>query len=98
MQNAKSSQPNRLIASVWGRVQGVAFRQFVLHEAERHALTGTVRNRDDGTVEVVAEGDEQSLGLLLTAIARGPALARVERVASRYCDSTGEFARFEILR
>lgn len=98
MQTADSMQPKRLVARVWGRVQGVAFRQFVLHEAERHALTGTVRNRDDGTVEVVAEGGEQSLGLLLTALVRGPVLARVERVESRSTEATGEFARFEIRR
>jgi acylphosphatase len=98
MQTVDDNQPKRLVASVWGRVQAVGFRQFVQHEAERHALTGTVRNRDDGSVEVVAEGAEEALGALLAAIARGPVLARVERVESRYSEATGEFAHFEIHR
>ncbi|HTE18173.1 MAG TPA: acylphosphatase [Armatimonadota bacterium] len=98
MQTANDSGPKRLVARVSGRVQGVGFRQFVRHEAEQHALTGAVRNREDGSVEVVAEGTEASLGALLAALARGPVLARVERIESRSTEATGEFARFEIRR
>ncbi|STY60396.1 Acylphosphatase [Mannheimia haemolytica] len=50
--------------SVYGRVQGVAFRFFTLQEANRLGIKGYVRNRDDGSVEVVAEADEQTIAQL----------------------------------
>lgn len=65
---------------IHGRVQGVGFRWFVKHQADRLGLRGSVTNLRDGSVEVVAEGAEASLQALLEALRRGPAGARVERV------------------
>ena len=65
---------------VRGRVQGVGFRWFVWCEGQRLRLAGVVRNLADGTVEVLAEGDDKALGELERALNRGPAAARVERV------------------
>jgi acylphosphatase len=65
---------------VRGRVQGVGFRWFVLREAETLHLRGFARNLHDGSLEVVAAGPEGALGQLGQALARGPAMARVERV------------------
>jgi len=65
---------------VHGRVQGVGFRWFVWQVAERLGLKGVGRNLPDGSVEVVAEGPEKALGELEQALARGPAMARVDRV------------------
>ena len=63
-----------------GRVQGVGFRYFVQACAEREGLGGWVRNLADGRVEVVAEGDRESVDRLERQIRRGPAGARVEHV------------------
>jgi len=65
---------------VRGRVQGVGFRWFVWREAGRLGLKGVARNLADGTVEVLAEGQDEALGELERALGRGPAAARVESV------------------
>jgi len=65
---------------VRGRVQGVGFRWFVMAEAGRLGLEGYVRNLPDGTVEVVARGTREAVGELEQALARGPAMARVDDV------------------
>jgi len=64
-----------------GRVQGVGFRYFTLDAARREGLHGYVTNRDDGSVEAVAEGDAESLERFERALRRGPSQARVERVS-----------------
>ncbi len=65
---------------VSGRVQGVFFRAATRNEAQRLGLTGWVRNRDDGTVEVVACGGEQELGKFESWLWQGPPNARVASV------------------
>jgi acylphosphatase len=63
-----------------GRVQGVGFR-FALHrEAVAHGLAGWVRNRRDGTVEAVLQGDAAAVEAVRAWARRGPPAARVERV------------------
>jgi acylphosphatase len=63
-----------------GLVQGVGFRWFVKERARRLSITGWVRNRPDGTVEVAGSGDRQSLDAFASALKRGPDGARVEQV------------------
>lgn len=66
---------------VRGRVQGVGFRWFVVRNAEELGVTGTVRNRADGTVEAILQSDsEASLRALIDRIREGPPPARVEDV------------------
>lgn len=65
---------------VHGRVQGVGFRYFVEHTANDLSLTGYVKNRADGSVEVYANGDLDRLAKLKGLLAEGPRWARVERV------------------
>ena len=48
---------------VFGRVQGVGFRFFTLQQAGILGLKGTVRNRIDGSVEVIAQGTEDQISL-----------------------------------
>jgi acylphosphatase len=63
---------------IQGTVQGVGFRWFVARQAERLDVTGWTRNMADGSVEVVAEGE--NLGRLEELLARGPSSARVTNV------------------
>jgi len=67
--------------NVSGRVQGVGFRNYVEHVAERIGVSGYVRNRRDGRVEVFAIGSPQELQQLRVALERGPMMSRVDTVA-----------------
>jgi acylphosphatase len=82
---------------VRGRVQGVFFRASTQREAKRLGLTGWVKNTSDGTVEFVAEGEEQELRQLLGWAQRGPSAARVDMVDTRWRSYTGEFTEFRIV-
>ena len=88
----------RLYARVHGRVQGVGYRAFAQSEARRLGLSGYVRNCEDGTVEVVAEGEESTLREFLNALQRGPVGAWVQRVDADYAEATGEWRNFTIRR
>ena len=60
-----------------GRVQGVGFRYFTYRSAQRLGVTGWVRNRDDGDVEVHAEAETGTLKEFETHLRKGPYFARV---------------------
>jgi acylphosphatase len=63
-----------------GRVQGVGYRYFALRAAEWCGIVGTARNLPDGTVEVVAQGDEAAVGAFRAHLERGPSFGRVDRI------------------
>ncbi len=86
----------RLHAIVEGRVQGVGFRSFVYDNALRLGLTGWVRNRWEGDVEVLAEGNRQALERLLDALERGPRMSFVSKVKHEWQEASGEFAYFSV--
>jgi acylphosphatase len=70
----------RVHCVVSGRVQGVAFRAATQHQACFLGLTGWVRNRADGTVEMLAEGERGRLQQLVDWCHEGPPAARVTRL------------------
>ncbi|BFU59704.1 acylphosphatase [Rodentibacter sp. JRC1] len=65
---------------IYGRVQGVGFRYFTWKEAEKIGIKGSVRNRSDGSVEVIAQGNEAQVSALAQWLKTGPKTAKVERV------------------
>ena len=81
---------------VSGRVTGVGFRYFTQDAARREGVTGVVRNLPDGRLEVIAEGDEESLVRLESALHRGPSRARVEHVVIDALPVTGSYLGFMI--
>lgn len=85
----------RLHAFVRGRVQGVGYRATTLDEARRLGLAGWVRNRLDGSVEVLAEGSQAKLDLFLEYLHRGPLGAHVEAVAAEWDDVRGAQMPFQ---
>lgn len=87
----------RVHCVVRGRVQGVYFRASALREARRLGLTGWIANRVDGSVELVAEGEEDQVKDLLAWSQHGPSTARVEKVDTRWRSYTGEFSDFKIV-
>ena len=85
-----------LQATVRGRVQGVFFRAFVEELAEQLNLTGYVRNRPGGVVEVIAEGERPKLEKLVGYLKVGPPVARVNEVKIDWAECSGDFSGFRI--
>ena len=81
---------------VSGQVQGVGFRFFTQDIARREGVTVVVRNLPDGRVEVVAEGDDESLTRLEAAMWRGPSHARVAHVEVDSVPPTGRYVGFTV--
>lgn len=86
----------RAHAIISGRVQGVFFRVETQRAAERFGVCGWVRNRPDGTVEAVFEGEHQAVDAILAWCKEGPNLSVVGNVEVTWQDYTGEFKRFDI--
>ncbi len=91
-----SGQTERIHLRIQGRVQGVWYRACAREQARDLGLTGWVRNRADGQVELVAEGPGQKLKSLLAWCRTGPPMAQVEGVSADWIPSTGEFSSFEV--
>ena len=89
---------NILHAVVKGNVQGVGFRVFTRGAALRHNCTGWVRNLDNGSVEVYAEGDELNLTELLTELYKGPPWAHVADIEMKWENRAPQFGSFTIER
>ena len=87
----------QLQLTVKGRVQGVYFRASAQREARRLGLTGWVKNRADGSIEILAEGEEVAIRDLYGWAQKGPGAARVDRVESRWRSFSGEFPDFRII-
>jgi acylphosphatase len=81
-----------------GKVQGVFFRESTRIEATRLGLTGWVRNRDDGSVEAVAEGEPAALEEFIRWCHRGPQAAHVTEVERTDGEPTGESGTFTVER
>jgi acylphosphatase len=86
----------RLHAIVHGRVQGVNFRANTQREAERLQLTGWVRNKPEGTVEVVAEGERDRLEKLLDFLQNGPSVADVDTINTTWQAASDDFDGFNV--
>ncbi|NWG87648.1 MAG: acylphosphatase [Hydrogenophilaceae bacterium] len=78
---------------IHGRVQGVWFRDSMCREAERLGVTGWVRNRHDGTVEALVQGEAEAVEAVIAWAHNGPPKARVERVTIN--EAEGEYLGFE---
>lgn len=81
-----------------GKVQGVFFRAETRNAAESRRLKGWVRNRPDGTVEAVFEGQAAQVRDMVRWCWQGSPFSRVENVAINYPPFTGEFDDFRIVR
>lgn len=83
---------------VSGRVQGVYYRSYAVDMARELGLTGWVRNRYDGRVEAVFEGEEEAVRKMVEWCHEGSPSARVARVEVSWEEATGEFGDFRIVR
>jgi acylphosphatase len=87
----------RIHAFVHGDVQGVGFRYFVIDVARPLGVSGWVRNRSDGSVEITAEGERHHLEALVEAARRGPRGAQVERVEAKWEKAAGNLGPFRLV-
>jgi acylphosphatase len=81
---------------IGGRVQGVGFRYFTQDIALREGVTGWVRNRADGCVEVHIEGEAETITRVERLLRQGPPSARVEDVHVEIEPPTGQYSDFVI--
>jgi len=91
------SEKARVSLIIKGRVQGVFFRYETKKEAQTLGLSGWVKNNNDGTVEVLAEGDRVLLEKLAEWCKSGPDSALVENVEIKWLAYGREFNSFEII-
>ena len=87
---------DRVRIVVFGQVQGVGFRAFVLREARGLGLRGVVWNRTDGAVELEAEGDRMRLEDLAGSMKRGCAAAHVTGVDVEWSEGPARHDGFTI--
>jgi acylphosphatase len=73
-----------------GRVQGVGYRGWVVRQAERLGVAGWVRNRRDGTLEALVDGDVAAVEELLRLCRRGPPLAQVSEIIEELAEPSGD--------
>ena len=80
---------------ITGRVQGVGFRFYMQRKARELGVTGWVRNRRDGSVEAVIQGEPDVVESMTAWTRRGPPSAAVNAV--KITDGTGDYVTFETL-
>ena len=81
---------------IYGRVQGVFFRETMRRQAEKLGVTGWVCNCFDMSVEAMVQGTPEAVDAIIAWAQQGPETSQVERV--EIMEGKGSFARFEILR
>ena len=80
---------------ITGRVQGVGFRFYLQRKARELGVTGWVRNRRDGAVEAVIQGEPEPVEAMTAWARRGPPSAAVAEV--KIADGDGEYSSFDML-
>ena len=81
---------------IFGRVQGVGFRQFVKKNADFFGIKGFVKNREDGSVLITGQGKRERLRDFLLSVQTGPILAKVSGVSYCWRNKSGDYDNFFI--
>lgn len=80
---------------IYGRVQGVCYRDSMRREALALGVCGWVRNRSDDTVEAEVQGEAAAVEAIVRWARRGPTLAQVEKID--IAPGSGRYSSFEIV-
>ena len=83
-------------AIISGRVQGVFFRMEIRQAAERIGVFGWVRNRSDGSVEAVFEGESEKVDQAVDWCKKGPSMASVLNIKTDEIEYAGDYTNFSI--
>ncbi|EST13396.1 acylphosphatase [Sporolactobacillus laevolacticus] len=92
-------EPERIISLhlvVEGRVQTVGFRYFTWQQANVYRISGWVRNREDGSVEIAAEGEETDIKQFVKTIKKGSPFSRIKHVDIYEYSEPKNYKLFEI--
>ena len=81
---------------VYGKVQGVFFRQNTISKAKALNISGYTLNAQDGTVEIMAQGTPENIDELIAWCHRGPERARVDKVDVKDVEEKSSFRSFEL--
>lgn len=85
----------KIIAKIYGLVQGVGFRYTTIHLAKDLGVNGFVRNESDGSVYVEASGEKEKIEKFITELAKGPSpSADVNKVTIEYDNSLPDYKGF----
>ncbi len=87
----------RVHCIISGDVVGVGYRTWVQHQAKSLGVTGWVKNREDNTVEFVAEGNESILEKFIADCKKGPDVAWVEAVSASWLPARHDFLDFTVV-
>jgi acylphosphatase len=90
-------EEKRIEIKVLGMVQGVFFRATTRDKARKLGLKGTVRNMRDGSVEIIAEGTEDSLNRLISFAKQGPPSAKVYDTQVKWEQAKGDLSYFKVI-
>jgi len=82
---------------IYGKVQGVGFRNFIFLHAKKLNVKGYVKNNPDGTVEAVFEGDEDNINKMIELCKKGPKRARVDKIDIKDIE-INNYQDFKIIR
>lgn len=88
--------PKRVELKIFGKVQGVFYRISAQKKALELNLVGFVKNENDGTVKIIAEGNKNNLKQFISWCYSGPIIAKVEQVEEKWQKYQGGFNSFEI--
>jgi hydrogenase maturation protein HypF len=89
----------RVKINVTGIVQGVGFRPFIYRTATKNGLAGYVRNRGDAGVEILLEGNAQSIQSFMRDLTeKKPPLAQIDAVKSTELSGKNEYEKFTIYK
>jgi len=91
------SNLKRFRAKIFGIVQGVGFRWFVMREAEKFNIAGYVRNMYDGTVEVDAQGEAEEIEKFIIALRKGPPMGAVARMEMEWLVPAEDNTAFRVV-
>ena len=92
----RASESKRARILVSGNVQGVFYRSSAADVAQKLGLAGWVKNTFGGGVEIVVEGEKESIEKLIEWCGQGPDFAKVENVEVTWEKPTREFSSFEV--
>ncbi len=81
---------------ITGTVQGIFFRQFVKEHADKLGLKGYVRNLNDGRVEIIIEGKDETINRFIEEVKKGPSQSIIKEVEYGEIKNIG-FDSFKIL-
>ncbi len=79
-----------------GFVQGVGFRQFIRHHAQKLGITGWVKNLPDARVEAFFQGTKKNIDHMISLCKKGTIVSEVENVYVDWEDTTQQFTTFEV--